>query len=70
VLKDGVLERCCEKGDGKEQTAQTVIPHSKMKEDLAEIDGGTSGGHLGVNKFINKIRQRYYWLHLNLSVPF
>jgi len=38
-------------------------PHSKVKEVLAEMHGGTSG-HLGLNKIINKIRQQYYWLHL------
>jgi hypothetical protein len=25
--------------------------------------GGPSGGHLGVNKTLDKVRQRYYWLH-------
>jgi hypothetical protein len=24
-------------------------------------DGGPSGGHLGVNKTLNKVRQKYYW---------
>jgi hypothetical protein len=29
---------------------------------LAKLHGGPSGGHLGVNKTLNKVRQRYYWL--------
>ena len=67
ALKDGVLERHWESADGK-KTAQIVIPHSKVKEVLAEMHGGTSGGHLGVNKIIDKIWQRYYWLHLRGDV--
>jgi hypothetical protein len=33
-----------------------------MKNMLTELHGGSSGGHLGVNKTLNKVRQRYYWL--------
>jgi len=68
MLKDGVQERLWESAEGKEKTAQIVIPHSNMKEVLAEMHGDTSGGHLGVNKIIDKIRQRYYWLHLRGDV--
>jgi hypothetical protein len=49
--------------DGITKTAQTALPRSKAKEVLAELHGGLSGGHLGVNKTLNKVRQRHYWLH-------
>jgi len=68
VLRNGVLVRHWESTDGKKKTAQVVIPRSKVKEVLAEMHGGTSGGHLGVNKTIDKVRQRYYWLHLRGDV--
>ena len=68
TLRDGVLERHGESADGKKKTAQIVIPHSKMKEVLAVMHGGTTGGHLGANKIIDKVRQRYYWLHLRGDV--
>jgi hypothetical protein len=29
---------------------------------LTELHGGLSGGHLGVNKTLSKVRQRDYWL--------
>jgi hypothetical protein len=54
--------------DGKKMMAQIVIPHIKVKEVLAEMQGGTSGGHLGTNKTIDKVRQHYYWLHLRGDV--
>jgi hypothetical protein len=40
-----------------------VLPHSKVKEVLVEVHREPSRGHLGVNKILDKIRQRYYWLH-------
>jgi hypothetical protein len=64
AVTDGVLERRWKSDDGKNKTAQTVIPRGKVKEVLAEMHGGHSGGHLGVNKTLDKVRQRYYSLHL------
>jgi hypothetical protein len=66
-MRDGVLVRRWESTDRKE-TNQIVVPHTKVKEVLAEMHGGTSGGHLGTNKTIDKVRQRYYWLHLRDDV--
>jgi hypothetical protein len=63
-----MLEYHWESADGKKRTAQIVIPHGKVKEVLVEMHGGTSGGHLGTNKTIDKVRQRYYWLHLRGDV--
>jgi hypothetical protein len=53
-----VLKRHWESAD--EKTAQIVIPFSKVKEVLAEMHGGTSGGHLWANRAINKARQLNY----------
>jgi hypothetical protein len=63
VVRDGVLERHWESAGGRTKTAQIILPRSKVKEVLTELHGGPSGGHLGVNKTMDKIRQRYYWLH-------
>jgi hypothetical protein len=64
AVRDGMLEHDWESADGTNKMAQIVIPCSKLKEVLVEMHGATSGGHLGTNKTIDKIRQRYYWLHL------
>ncbi|MFG1588281.1 integrase zinc binding domain-containing protein, partial [Staphylococcus aureus] len=37
-------------------------------EVLEELHGGISGGHLGINKTITKVRERFYWLHLRDDV--
>jgi hypothetical protein len=55
AVRDGVLERHWESADGKTKTDQIVLPHSKVKEVLAEIQEGTSGRHLGVNKTLVKL---------------
>jgi len=68
VLRNGVLVRHWESADVKKKTTQVVTAHSKVKEVLVEMHGGTSGGPLGVKKSIDKIRQRYYWLHLKVDV--
>jgi hypothetical protein len=55
AVRDGMLVHRWESTDGKKETAHIVVPCSKVKEDLAEMHGGTSGGHLGTNKTIDKV---------------
>ena len=47
---------------------QLIVPRSKVQSVLKEMDDGTAGGHLGVNKTLDKIRKRFYWLHLRHDV--
>ena len=47
---------------------QLVVPRSKVQSVLKEMHDGTYGGHLGVNKPLDKIRKRFYWLHLRHDV--
>lgn len=54
--------------DRKMQTALIAISRSKVKEILAEMHKGTSRGHHGANKTINKAHQHYYWLYLRGNV--
>jgi hypothetical protein len=60
AVRDGVLVHCWELTDGKKETAQIIAPRSNVKEILAEIHGGTSGGHVGAIKTIDKIQLLYY----------
>jgi hypothetical protein len=39
-----------------------------VKDILAELHGEPSGGLLDVNKTLDKVRQRYYWLHARKDV--
>ena len=49
-VRSGVFERHWKSDDG--------IARSKVKEIRADMHGGKTGGHLGVNKTIDKVRQR------------
>jgi hypothetical protein len=68
AVSGGVLIRRCESTDGRKEIAQIIVSRGKVKEILTEIHGGSSGGHFGCNKTIDKIRLRYYWLHLREDV--
>jgi hypothetical protein len=35
---------------------------------LTKLHGGPSGGHLGVNKTLNNVQKRYYWLQARKDV--
>jgi hypothetical protein len=53
--------------DGRSKLVQTVVPHSKVTDTLAELHGGLSG-HLGVNKTMDKVRNIYHWLQTRNNV--
>lgn len=55
-----MLECHWELADRTTKTARVVLTKNKVKEVLAELNGGPSGGHLGFSKMLVKNRQRYY----------
>ena len=59
-----MLVRRWQSADGRKKTAQVVVSQRKVDEFLTELHGDASGGHLGANKIMDKVRQRYYWLRL------
>lgn len=62
-VENGLLKRAWESADGKSVTMQLVLPKNRVREVLAEVHDGKSGGHLGVNKTLAKVRERYYWVN-------
>jgi hypothetical protein len=57
VIKDGMLEHQMESVNRRSKTVQIVLPYCKVKEVLGELYGRSLGGHLGVNKTLDRIRQ-------------
>lgn len=47
----------------KSKTMEIVAVQSKVKEVVGELNGGSSRGHLGVNKTLHKVRQQQFCLH-------
>lgn len=60
-LENGLLKRAWESPDGKQIRMQLLVPKKRVKMLLTEMHGGISGGHLGINKTIEKVRHRFYW---------
>lgn len=63
IVEDGFLKRIWENADGTQRKAQMVIPREKVPGVLRELHDGSSGGHFGVHKTLEKVRQRFYWVN-------
>ena len=50
-----------EDANGNEKWTQLVVPKSLQKEVLHSLHNGIAGGHLGEEKTLNKLRERFYW---------
>ena len=60
--ESGVLVRVWQSADGRQQRLQTVLPKKRVPEVLREYHDRSSGGHLGVNKTLAKVREKFYWI--------
>ncbi|VEN45007.1 unnamed protein product [Callosobruchus maculatus] len=68
VMEDGILRRILEDKEGTQERRQTVVPRNRVAEVLGEIHSGTNGGHLGVAKALEKVRERFYWFRCKEDV--
>ncbi|GFV45329.1 retrovirus-related Pol polyprotein from transposon 412 [Trichonephila clavipes] len=60
-VKNGVLYRTCESDDGKTFRWQLILPKTRVSTVLKELHGSSTGGHFGVMKTLQKVRERFYW---------
>jgi hypothetical protein len=60
AVRNGIPECHRESADRRSKIAQKVLPQSRVNDVLSELHGGPSGGHYGVNKSLNWVRQKYY----------
>ena len=60
-VHSGVLCRRLKSDGVAPQILQTVIPDALRKEVLADFHDGTMGGHLGADKTLEQLRERFYW---------
>jgi hypothetical protein len=64
MVREGLVERDWESDDGLSETAEMVLLRNKGQGILRKHHVGSSEGYLSDNKSLNKIRQRYHWLHV------
>ena len=64
VLKDGILFRLWKDipGGGLNQRLQLIVSKHLVVEILVKLHNSPVGGHLGVKKTLEKVRQRLYWV--------
>ena len=61
VLSQGLLYRMFEGPNDNQSWLQLIVPRKHRQEILAFIHEGPAGGHLGHEKTLGRLRERFYW---------
>lgn len=61
VVKEGILYRQFEESSGKSSHLQLIIPRQLREEVLEEAHAGTMSCHLGEDKTIARVREKFFW---------
>ena len=61
IIKDDLLWRLFENNAGTGCITQLVVPNSLKTAVLHGVHEGVLGGHLGVDKSLGKLKERFYW---------
>ncbi|GFT70886.1 retrovirus-related Pol polyprotein from transposon 412 [Trichonephila clavipes] len=67
-LRNGVLYRKWESDDGKMFKWQLILSKTRVSTVLEELHGSPTGGHFGVTKTLQKVRERFYWNNVRSDV--
>ena len=70
TLRDGILYRHWKDvpGGGTQPWLQLLLPPHTVPEVLQGLHSSPTGGHLGINKTLEKARARFYWPHQRYDV--
>ena len=68
VIKNAVLYRKWETDEGDSFRLLAVIPKDQRNDILTQLHSTVTAGHLGVNKTLAKVRDRYFWFALRKDV--
>ena len=61
LVQNGLLFRQFETEEGNASHLQLVLPKSLRTDVLQDLHSGAMGGHLGEDKMLGKLKERYYW---------
>lgn len=67
-VKNGVLKRALESEDGTDGKLQVVVPKCRVHEVLRHLHDGSSGGHFGFKRTLQRTRERFYWVNCKKDV--
>ena len=65
---DQILSKKFESDRGDKVCSQIIIPQSLVPVVLEQLHDSVTGGHLGVKKTFNKIREKYHWYRMYRDV--
>ena len=68
VLKNGLLYRRWENTAGDGITLQLVLPKPLQRQAFKQLHEAPTAGHLGINKTIGRIQQRFYWCNYSEDI--
>ncbi len=68
LLESGVLYRLWETPAGERSIKQLVVPKEIRMELLQHLHSSPTAGHLGVNKTLGRVRERFYWVQCSKDV--
>lgn len=61
TVHNGILCRRFDSPDGSSSTLQIIVPAVLRDEVLSDLHEGTIGGHLGIDKTLARLKERFYW---------
>ena len=61
VMHQGVLCRWLQPVGTSTERLQTVVPKALQVEVVKDLHEGAMGGHLGVDKTLGRLKERFYW---------
>ena len=67
-VKDGVLYRLWETPAGDAVVKQLILPKKLRPSVLQQLHCSSTAGHLGVNKTLGRLRERFYWVPCSKDV--
>ena len=70
TIQDGILCLRTAIGDGPDTILRAVVPQSARQEILEMAHGSATGGHFGVQKTTEKLKQRFHWMRITRDVKY
>ena len=61
LVKNGFLWRRYEGAEDQEVILQLVVPKARHAEVLKDLHEGVLAGHLGIEKMLARLKERFYW---------
>ena len=68
LIEDGILGIKVPVADGPTTQFRAIVPHASRQEILELAHGSAAGGHFGIQKTLDKLKQRFHWTQMSRDV--